>query len=154
MNIMAHSGNFCTIWKDFLNALIFNNNTEIKNILEIVFENLPKDAVYPAKRLESEFKGLMLGLLLNVRDTYRVTSHRESGYGYYDIMLFPPDKHKYPAIIIELKIRTSVEKAIQQMHEKCYATEAESFDCKLIHFYAFALQQNGIDVAHDKHVIT
>ena len=55
---------------------------------------------------ENFYHGLVLGLLVELRGRYEVTSNRESGYGRYDVMLFPLGPVD-PAFVIEFKVLDS-----------------------------------------------
>ena len=85
---------------------------------------------------ERFYHGFVLGLLVDLREHYTVTSNRESGYGRYDIMLEPKlGKNingviKDDAIIIEFKVydgdeeeklQDTVQSALKQIEEKAYA---------------------------------
>ncbi len=45
----------------------------------------------------------MIGLMVDLRDRYTLTSNRESGYGRYDVMLEPKNSVD-DAIILEFKV--------------------------------------------------
>ena len=65
---------------------------------------------HPSKRSQPErfYHGFVLGLLVELRDSYDVRSNRESGYGRYDIMLVPHDQ-KNNAIVMEFKVHEADE---------------------------------------------
>jgi hypothetical protein len=76
---------------------------------------------------ERFFHGLVLGLLVNLRKDYILTSNRESGFGRYDIML--EAKNKQDGIIIEFKVfnprrdkelEDTLQAALEQIEEKKY----------------------------------
>lgn len=79
---------------------------------------------------ERFYHGFVLGLLVELRGRYTVTSNRESGYGRYDIML-EPIKAEDAAIILEFKVYDAYEEktledtvasALAQIEEKQYET--------------------------------
>ena len=86
----------------------------------------------PAKRVPEHFyHGLVLGLLVDLKDRYLIRSNRESGYGRYDIMMIPRSKDDN-GIIIEFKVRNekkeqtleeTVGAALTQIEEKCYTRD-------------------------------
>ncbi|MBR3674748.1 MAG: AAA family ATPase, partial [Bacilli bacterium] len=85
-----------------------------------------KDAQY-----ESFYHGLVLGLLSCLDNVYDPLSNRESGEGYYDIVLSPRAR-KYPGIILEFKAKTAKEsrsltalkdEAMKQMDANHYEEE-------------------------------
>lgn len=58
----------------------------------------------PAKRVpENFFHGLVLGLIVSLKDRYRIVSNRESGRGRYDIALYPKQED-LDAFIMEFKV--------------------------------------------------
>ena len=84
-------------------------------------------------RPERFWHGLVLGLLVEMRETHELRSNRESGYGRYDVMLVPRDAAQGVAYIIEFKVlneqrgeRTladAVASAHCQMEERAYDAE-------------------------------
>jgi hypothetical protein len=85
---------------------------------------------------ESFYHGFLLGMTLGLKDRYLVKSNRESGYGRYDIALYPIDPGKNPGIVIEVKMnKESPETALMQIQDKAYATDLRQHGCKIIHLY-------------------
>ncbi len=79
---------------------------------------------------ERFYHGFVLGLLVDLRDRYIVTSNRESGFGRYDVMLEPRDPAKDDAFIFEFKVhdadeetdlKATVSAALAQIDAKGYA---------------------------------
>lgn len=77
---------------------------------------------------ERFYHGFVLGLLVELKDRYFITSNRESGFGRYDIVM-EPKKEELPAIIIEFKVfnkrrekdlEETVAAALAQIEEKQY----------------------------------
>ena len=80
---------------------------------------------------ERFYHGFVLGLLVDLKGRYQVTSNRESGFGRYDIMLEPLNPVQDDAIIIEFKVfnprkEQSIEEtlasALAQIEKKQYET--------------------------------
>lgn len=107
---------------------------------------------HPSKRSQPErfYHGFVLGLLVELRDRYRVCSNRESGYGRYDVMLIPLHGND-DAIVIEFKVKDpeeegslqdTVKSALQQIKEKNYDAEleAEGIPKDRIRHYGFAFE--------------
>ncbi|MDD7177094.1 MAG: AAA family ATPase [Lachnospiraceae bacterium] len=77
---------------------------------------------------ENFYHGFVLGLLVELSGAYTVTSNRESGYGRYDVVIEPLERHKN-AYIFEFKVHDAEEEktladtvasAHQQIKEKQY----------------------------------
>ena len=80
---------------------------------------------------ERFYHGFVLGLLVDLRREYIVTSNRESGFGRCDVMIEPKDKSK-PAVILEFKVQNkrkegtledTVAAALKQIEKKQYAVQ-------------------------------
>ena len=108
---------------------IFTNNAEKlqKQLHKLLMESV---STFDTAK-EIFYHGLVLGLCAMMSDCYHVTSNRESGKGRYDIQLMPKNINR-PGVLIELKAEKdcSEEKlnalsqaALQQIHDKQYATE-------------------------------
>ncbi len=78
---------------------------------------------------ERFYHGFVLGLLVELRGRYRLTSNKESGFGRYDVMLEPLNKDGN-AIILEFKVRDAddeqtladtVNEALKQIDERQYS---------------------------------
>ena len=97
------------------------------------------------------YHGFVLGLLVDLKGRYQVTSNRESGFGRYDIMLEPVDVIKDDAIIIEFKVFNSKKEqsledtlasALAQIEEKQYEENliAKGIPAERIRKYGFAFE--------------
>jgi hypothetical protein len=80
---------------------------------------------------EKFYHGFVLGMLVSLKNSYTITSNRESGYGRYDVMLMPHDHNKH-GIIIEFKktnqaqhqtLEDAAANALQQIEQRQYATQ-------------------------------
>ncbi|MBF0361824.1 MAG: AAA family ATPase [Oligoflexia bacterium] len=115
-------------YNEFLNNLLNGNISGLTENLEILFTQIisVQDS---GREPEAFYHGLMLGLIASLdRNLYEISSNRENGYGYYDIMIIPKDENKLDkfAIILELKslnLKTKTipkkEQLITKALEKC-----------------------------------
>jgi hypothetical protein len=80
---------------------------------------------------ERFYHGFVLGLMVELRGRYSISSNKESGYGRYDIMMEPREKGA-DAYIIEFKVvhtkrgetlESAVQAALKQIEEKKYDAE-------------------------------
>ena len=86
---------------------------------------------YDTGAKETFYHGLMLGLLATLVPTFEVVSNRESGYGRFDIAIFP-GKNQTAGAILEFKVAESeadmpqrAKEALAQIEENAYISEFE-----------------------------
>ena len=121
------------------NALREGNISEFeKHLKEVLLENVGIFDVSGIYR-EQFYHGLMLGIILTLKNEYEITSNNFAGKGRYDLLLKPKNLEKRKeGIILELKVVNAMENlsedkifeklenecdiALQQIEEKEYAS--------------------------------
>ncbi len=99
---------------------------------------------------ERFYHGFILGLIVELREEYVITSNRESGFGRYDIIIEPKNL-KEDAMILEFKIydseeedtlKDAVQAALAQIEEKQYEANliARGIKKENIRKYGFAFK--------------
>jgi hypothetical protein len=121
---------------DFLTALVTGFVEKVQIYLSsIIMESFSFHDVNALKQ-ESFYHGFLLGLSLGLKGRYAIKSNRESGFGRYDIALYPSDPAKDPGIIIEVKLnKGSAEEALLQIQDKAYGTDLRQQGCKMVLLY-------------------
>lgn len=98
---------------------------------------------------EKFYHGFVLGLLVRERDRYTVKSNRESGYGRYDICMYPKEKN-LQGIVIEFKVKDkdngendlsdTADSDLAQIKDRDYAADLKEAGVENILEYGFAFE--------------
>lgn len=114
-------------------------------------------STYDAANKESFYHGFMLGLsTLLLGSEYWVESNRESGYGRFDLAIFPEDPQK-SGVILEFKAAASeaelegkAKEALAQIEDRHYDTEFQKRGIHNVWKYGIAFCGKRIHVAMAK----
>ena len=149
-------GSVRIVYNEFIKAMLndnvrmmnaFMNKVALNTFSSFDSGNKPSEETEP----ERFYHGFVLGMVVNLADTYKVRSNRESGYGRYDVMLKPLDRSG-KAFIFEFKVLNPYEdeetleetlaNAHYQIAEKKYEADliSEGFAPEQIRKYGFAFQ--------------
>lgn len=90
------------------------------------------------EKQESFYHGFLLGITLGLRGRYTLKSNRESGYGRYDLALYPLDTQKDPGLLIEVKMGPKAEAGLKQVEDKAYFQDLKAQGCSQINSYCIA----------------
>ena len=141
-------------YSDFIKALLLGDIDAMNDYMNKVslhtFSSFDTGGSPDSTEPERFYHGFVLGLIVELKDRYVITSNRESGFGRYDIMLKPKNEGGN-AIIIEFKVFNprrdkslddTLKTAIQQIREKKYAAAltAEGIPPERIFSYGFAFK--------------
>ena len=154
--------NSSVYYNEFVRALLQNNlngmNEYMNEVTLHTFSNFDVGK-HPSGRAEPErfYHGFVLGLLVELRDSYIIRFNRESGYGRYDVILIPNDK-KSGAYVLEFKVQDlgrektledTAQSALNQIEQKCYDAELQDMGIPKAHIthYGFAFAGKSVLIA-------
>lgn len=114
------------ILRDFLSALLHGDGSAFQDKLQQLI--LQFVSVYDAANRESFYHGFLLGMTALLVPEYQVESNRESGYGRFDLAIYPKKKQDY-GVLLEFKVTDNpkmltkkAEEAYQQIQSKSYVS--------------------------------
>ena len=115
-------------YNNFYNMVYSLKNGDIetfkKELKKILLENVGIFDVSGIYR-EQFYHGLMLGIILTLKNEYEITSNNFSGKGRYDLLLKPKNlKKRKEGIILELKVVNAIEnlsedKIFEKLENEC-----------------------------------
>ncbi|MCB6992349.1 ATP-binding protein [bacterium 210820-DFI.6.37] len=121
-------------YNDFIKALLRGDlesmNGYMNRVALSTFSYFDTGRLPSGEEPERFYHGFVLGLMVDLRGRYEITSNRESGFGRYDLALEPKNPEADDAILLEFKVRNpgkescleeTVQAALRQIQEKGYA---------------------------------
>lgn len=142
-------------YNNFIKALLQNNvkvmNKYMNDVALNTFSYFDTGNRPSGEEPERFYHGFVLGLMVDLRDRFIITSNRESGFGRYDVILEPRDKSKDNGFIIEFKVhdpddeknlQDTVAMALKQIDDMHYdiILQEKGLLVENIHKYGFAFQ--------------
>lgn len=112
---------------DMLQSMLAGNQDAFEMNIEVILRN--HVSYHDAADGESFYHGMMLGFCVLLKDTHIVESNRESGYGRFDLALFPKDNQQYGVILefkkagAESQREEKAQEALEQLEKLAYNSE-------------------------------
>ena len=138
----------------FLSHLLSGNVEEFAHGLSAFLESMT--SYYDTANRESFYHGLMLGLLALLMPRYKVVSNRESGYGRFDIAVFPAQGQP-SGILMEFKVAdseadllTKAQEALTQIDHMDYLAEFRAQNINDVWKYGIAFCGKKMQIAMHK----
>lgn len=145
-------------YHDFVKALMANDivymNRFMNQVAASVFSFFDTGKKLSSQEPERFYHGFVLGLIVDSKIKYKITSNRESGFGRYDVMMEPENKAD-DAYVLEFKVhdphsektlQDTAQAALQQIKVKNYdaCILAGGISKQRIRHYGFAFEGKNV----------
>ena len=139
-----------TLMRAFLHGDVAAVQRGLSDYLEILASTFDT-----GKEKESFYHGFVLGMTALLVPEYEVRSNRESGYGRYDVAVFPKDA-KESGMVLEFKtaetedaLEKKADEALTQIKERDYDAEFRARGIAMVRHYGIAFCGKQVKVAAD-----
>ena len=143
-------------YNDFITALLLHDidymNEYMNRITREVFSFFDTSGHDEPERF---YHGFVLGMMMDLKDRFVITSNRESGLGRYDVVLRPNNPQMDSAIIMEFKVfrprketdlAETASAALQQIKQKGYDAQLIADGIAPNNIYRYGLAFRGKEV--------
>lgn len=151
--IMSHisQGHTSSEFDDLFSALLSGDKETFSSLLAQIIRRTV--SIYDAANKECFYHGFLLGMMACFgHPNYAIRSNRESGFGRFDLAIFPKDKTR-PGVVMEFKYARRKEDlskeaaaAIRQIQDRAYTAELESEGVEKVWLYGIAFHGKEICV--------
>lgn len=142
-------------YNDFVKAMLIDDVDYMNEYMTRIVRNVFSYFDVSGNEPERFYHGFVLGLIMDLKDRFIITSNRESGLGRYDVMFEPRDSSQDHAIILEFKVHrprkeadivTTAQNALSQIEEKDYCAKLISRGVSKDNIYKYGIAFKGKEV--------
>lgn len=120
------------IYNNFLKCLIAGKIEECIKIFPQITEKISSCFDISLEHQKNFYHGLILSIVLGIKNTHEVRSSRERYYGNYDLMIIPKDVKQYPlGIVMEFKFVKEEAQIEAAAAESLTQTQARNYEQEL-----------------------
>lgn len=141
----------------FLGALLKGNLLDFSKMLKKFLVETLSIFDVAGNNPEKFYHGFVLGLISSTLNTHIIKSNRESGFGRYDVMIFPKEiKPESIGLILEFKVadddeelKKSAKEALEQINKRGYEVEMRQSNIKNIIKVGLAFRGKNVEVLYE-----
>ena len=140
--------------KNFQEALLADNLKYMNKFMSDISKNIFSFFDTSGNEPERFYHAFVLGIIVDLKNRYEIRSNRESGFGRYDVTMFPEQSNDH-GIVIEFKtlendteknLQDTCKNALKQIKEKKYISELVSRGIGTSNIYVYGFSFKGKEV--------